>query len=122
MCKGKGKGHPITGHEGPQGEQRYSSTLSLSSALHWGGWSTPRPGRFTPGKETRYPLYRRLGGPKGQSGWLQKISPPPGTDPQTFQPVASFIKSSLVFYNHYNGNNIYIYINKMHVAYNTHLI
>jgi hypothetical protein len=27
----------------------------------------PRPSRFTPGKETRYPLYRRLGGPQGQS-------------------------------------------------------
>jgi hypothetical protein len=26
--KGKGKGHPITGHEGPDGEQMYSSTLS----------------------------------------------------------------------------------------------
>jgi hypothetical protein len=25
---------------------------------------------------TRYPLYRRLGGPQGQSGRLQKISPP----------------------------------------------
>jgi hypothetical protein len=25
------------------------------------GWSTPRPGRFSPGKWTRYPLYRRLG-------------------------------------------------------------
>jgi hypothetical protein len=24
------------------------------------GWLAPRPGRFTPGKETRYPLYRRL--------------------------------------------------------------
>jgi hypothetical protein len=29
----------------------------------WEGWSTPRPGRFTPGKETQYPLCRRLGGP-----------------------------------------------------------
>ena len=28
------------------------------------GWS-PRPGRFTPGKETQYPLYRRLDGPPG---------------------------------------------------------
>ena len=27
----------------------------------WDGWSTPRPGRFTPGKDTRYPLCRRLG-------------------------------------------------------------
>jgi hypothetical protein len=28
------------------------------------GWSTPRPGRFTSWKETRFPLYRRLGGPR----------------------------------------------------------
>jgi hypothetical protein len=25
--------------------------LSLTSALDEGGWSTPRPGRFTPGKD-----------------------------------------------------------------------
>jgi hypothetical protein len=30
-------------------------------ALEAGGWSTPRPGHYTPGK-TRYPLYRRPGG------------------------------------------------------------
>ena len=29
----------------------YSSTLSLTSALDGGGWSTPRPGRFTPGND-----------------------------------------------------------------------
>ena len=29
----------------------YSSTLSLTSALDGGGWSTPRPGRFTSGKD-----------------------------------------------------------------------
>jgi hypothetical protein len=44
---------------------------------------------FTPGKETRYSLHRRLGGPQGQSGWVQKILPPPGFDPQTIQPIAS---------------------------------
>jgi hypothetical protein len=85
----KGKGHPITGHEGPEGEYRYSSTLSLTLALDEGGWSTPRPGRFTPGKETRYPLYRRLGGPQGRSGRVRKISPPSGFDPRTVQLVAS---------------------------------
>ena len=31
--KVKGKFHPRTSHEGPEGEQRYSSTLSLTSAL-----------------------------------------------------------------------------------------
>ena len=41
----KGKGHPITGHEGPEGEKMYSSTLPSTSALD-GGWvvnATPRP-------------------------------------------------------------------------------
>ena len=47
----------------------------------------PRP-LFTPGK-TRYPLYRRLGGPQDRSGEVRKISPPPGFDPWTAQPVAS---------------------------------
>ena len=55
----------------------------------WVRWSTPRPGRFAPGKETRYPLCRRLGGPQGRSGRLQKISPQPGFDSRTVQPVAS---------------------------------
>ena len=36
----------------------------------------PRP-FFTPGK-TRYPLYRRLGGPQGRPGQVRKISPPTG--------------------------------------------
>jgi hypothetical protein len=46
--KGKGKGNvkgklqPKTGHEGPEGEQVYSSTLSLNSQ---------NPGRFTPRKD-----------------------------------------------------------------------
>ena len=51
--KVEGKIHPMTGHEGPVGEQRYSSTFSLTSALDDGGWLTPRPGRFTHGKQTQ---------------------------------------------------------------------
>jgi hypothetical protein len=41
-----------------------------------------------PGK-TQYPLYRRLGGPQGRNGWVQKISLPPGFDLWTVQPGAS---------------------------------
>jgi len=37
------KVHPRIGHEGPDREQRYSSSLSLILALDWGGWSTPHP-------------------------------------------------------------------------------
>ena len=43
----------------------------------------------SPGKKTRYPLCRRLGGPKGRSGRVRKISLPPGLDARTVRPVAS---------------------------------
>ena len=33
VYKGKGKVLPITGHEGPEGEQMYSSALPSTSAL-----------------------------------------------------------------------------------------
>jgi hypothetical protein len=39
--------------------------------------------------KTRYPLYEGLGGPQGMSGRMRKISPPPGFDPRTVQPVES---------------------------------
>ena len=41
------------------------------------------PSRFTPGKETRYPLYRRLEGPQGPSGPVSEISPLPRFDSLT---------------------------------------
>ena len=47
------------------------------------------PTALPPGK-TRYPLYRRLGGPQGRSGRVRKISPPAqGLDPRNVQRVAS---------------------------------
>ena len=43
----KGKVHPITWNEGTEGEYRYISTLSLTSAVDGSRWLTPRPCRFT---------------------------------------------------------------------------
>ena len=57
---------PRTGYESPRREQRYSSTLPLTSVRGGGGWLTPRPGGFTPGKGRLWPLYGRLGGPWGR--------------------------------------------------------
>jgi len=71
LGKGKGKVHPCTGRTAHRGR---------------GVSITPWP-LFTPGK-TWYPLYRRLGGPQGQSGQVRKISSPPGFDPWTVQPIA----------------------------------
>ena len=41
----------------------YSSTLPSTSALDVGGWSAPRPGRFTPGKDP-VPIVE-------EAGWAQ---------------------------------------------------
>jgi hypothetical protein len=46
------------------------------------------PAALPPGK-TRYPLYRRLGRPQFRSEHVRKISPPPGFDPRTVQPVVN---------------------------------
>jgi len=43
---------------------------------------------FTPGKDL-VPIEQEAGGPQGRSGQVRKISPPPGFDPRTVQPVAS---------------------------------
>jgi hypothetical protein len=61
----------------------------MTTALEGGEKSASRPGRSLPLGKTQYSLYRRLGGPQGQSGQVREISPPPGFDPQTVQPVAS---------------------------------
>jgi len=47
----KGKIHPRTSYGGPEGEYSYSFALSLTSSLDGNEWSTPRPGRFTSGKD-----------------------------------------------------------------------
>ena len=72
----------------PIKEYRQSSTIYLSSALGEGEWSTPHIGLFTAGKDSD-PFYRRLGWTVVLSGRVRKISPPPGFDPLTVQPVAS---------------------------------
>jgi hypothetical protein len=51
--KGKNKAQPRIGHGDPVGGGglKYYSTISIASALDRVPWSTPRPSRFTPGKE-----------------------------------------------------------------------
>ena len=86
--KGKRKVHPGTGHEGPEKEERYSSTLSLISALDGVGRQDQAPATLPPGK-TRYLLYRMQGGAQGWSGRVRKISSPRRFGARTVQPVAS---------------------------------
>ena len=74
-----------TAHRGIRGK----ALLFLDHGTRRGEASASRPGRPLTRGKTRCPLYRRLGGPQGRSGQVRKISPPPGFDPRTVQPVAS---------------------------------
>jgi hypothetical protein len=70
---------------GSVGEWRYNPTHSLTSAADRGEGSSSRPGRFTPRREPRYPLNRRLGGPQSRSGNLgeeKNLFPVLGIEPR----------------------------------------
>lgn len=84
---GKGQVHPISRHESIEGEQRYTFTPSLTSAIDVRRW-LDNPAALPPGM-IRYRSYRNLGGPRSRSERLRKISLPPGFDHHTVQSVAS---------------------------------
>jgi len=59
----------------------------------WGGDQPHGPAAFTSGKVAvpiiqEYPLYRRLGGPQGRSGWAENLVPT-GVRSRTVHPVVS---------------------------------
>jgi len=47
----------------------------MTGALEGGEWSAARPGRNLPPGKTRYPFYRRLGGPQVRSAQAGKLVP-----------------------------------------------
>jgi hypothetical protein len=69
----KGTVYPGIGHEGREGEFMYSSTLPFTSVLDGGSWLAAHTGHFTSWRESRYPLYRRLGGLHGQSAGAENL-------------------------------------------------
>ena len=47
----------------------------MTAALEGGEWSAARPGRTLLQEKSRYPFYRRLGGPQGRSGRAENLLP-----------------------------------------------
>jgi len=47
----------------------------MTAALEGGEWSAACPSRTLPPGKTRYPFYRRLGGPQGRSGQAENLVP-----------------------------------------------
>jgi len=60
----------------------------MTAALEGGEWSTVSPGRTLPPEKTRYPFYRRLGGPQARAGPMENPVPT-GIRSLTVQPVVS---------------------------------
>jgi hypothetical protein len=73
----KGKGHPITGHQGPRGEVELELYSFSTAALGGGGWSAPRPGRITPGKDP-VPIVQEAGWTPGPIWTCAKNLAPTG--------------------------------------------
>jgi hypothetical protein len=65
----KKQSSPSARHGGAWGGEEVQLYSFLTSALDGGEWSASRPCRALPwGKDPRYPLNRRLGGPQSRSG------------------------------------------------------
>jgi len=92
LGKDKGKMYPCTGTEamyrlyGPEGEWMYKPFSFLTTALEGGEGPASRLCHSLPQGKTRYPLYRRLGGPQDRSGQVRKISSRPGFEPGPSRP------------------------------------
>jgi len=81
----------------------------MTAALEGGEGSAARPGRIlTPGK-TRYPFYRKLGGPQGRSGRAENLVST-GIRSRTVQPVAQLLYQQSYQTHVYVYNVFYMYI------------
>jgi len=83
----------------------------LTSALDDDGDQRQAPAS---GKETRYPLYTRLGTSHGRSGPVWDVSPTPGFNPRTVQLVAS---SYIDYVIPDHPNDKYYFQNHFSIAY-----
>ena len=61
----------------------------LNGVVDGGGWSAPRPGRFTPQKRPGTHCTGGWVGPRAGVDGCGKSRPPPVFDPRTVHPVAS---------------------------------
>ena len=90
----------------------------MTAALEGGEWSAARPGRTLPLAKTRYPFYKRLGGPQGRSGRAENLVPT-GIRSWTVQPVAQSLYR--LSYPAHNELILPLITNKVEQTYNSEL-
>jgi len=82
---------------------------SITAALEGGEWSAARPGRNLPPGKTRYPFYRRLGGPQGRSGRTENLVAT-GIRSRTVQPVVCNYTDWATRPKIWNCKFVYVYV------------
>ena len=88
MCTPVQALRPCTGRTAHRGSRGIAIPFhDHGSRRGWGVSVTPRP-LFTPWKDP-VPIVHEAGWAQGRRGQVRKISPPPGFDPRTVQPLAS---------------------------------
>jgi hypothetical protein len=84
--------------------------VSLTLTLDEGGLSTPRPGRFTPGKETRYPNIGGWEGPRAGLEGCGKYRPHRDSIPGQSSPLRVTIPTELSKFSVSKGMNAHVYM------------
>jgi len=79
----------------------------MTAALEGGEWSAARPGRNLPPGKTRYPFYRKLGGPQGWSGRAENLVHT-GIRSRTVQPVVQSLYRLSYRVHKMHGTNVKI--------------
>jgi hypothetical protein len=82
----KGKGRPRTGHKGPEGEKRYSFTLSLTSTPDGIGGQSHAPAALPPEKRPGNHCIGVWVGPRAGLDGCGKSRPHRDSIPRTFSP------------------------------------
>jgi hypothetical protein len=99
------KAVPLYAMEALGGRGRIAPTHSWPRHSGWVVSVTPRP-RFARGKDPRYPLYRRLGGPLSRSehrGWRKNPLPLPGIEPRS---PGRPVRSQTLYCLSYSGSHL----------------
>jgi len=84
----------------------------MTTALEGDEWSAARPGRTLPPGKSRYPFYRRLGGPQGRSGRAENLVPT-GIRSRTVQPGSSVDIPTELSGPHINTHTLFYYERKV---------
>jgi len=98
IAKNTVNAHPVTGHEGPEGQWRYTSTLYLSLVLDGVGGQCHAPTTLPLGNDL-VPIVQKAGLAPGPVWMCEKY--PSHWDPRTVQPIVCHCTNYIIMVHNY---------------------